>query len=251
MRLDTSGNFGIGTPTPAGRVHVYDTANAGHYLVVDGQGTGTGQQAIIELLTLGDGSKLTGDAATKGWHITARGNAFSTSAEQNDLLVYFWDGSTYNQALTIDSATRAFNIIGNTTIGDGTGARNITLDGAAANNRQFLYRTGGVNRWAVYANGTAESGSNAGSDFAIGRFSDAGSFLGNAMVITRSNAKALLAGEVEIDGDLNHDGSNIGFNGATPVAKGTITGSRGGNAALASLLTFLHNRGDITNSTTA
>lgn len=44
---------------------------------------------------------------------------------------------------------------------------------------------------------------------------------------------------------------NIGVFGSTPVAKQTITGSRGGNAALASLLTGLANIGWITDSTTA
>jgi hypothetical protein len=41
----------------------------------------------------------------------------------------------------------------------------------------------------------------------------------------------------------------LGFFGATPMAKPTVTGSRGGNAALASLLTALANYGLITNST--
>ncbi len=42
-----------------------------------------------------------------------------------------------------------------------------------------------------------------------------------------------------------------GFYGATPVAKPTVTGSRGGNAALASLLTQLASVGLITDSTSA
>jgi hypothetical protein len=42
----------------------------------------------------------------------------------------------------------------------------------------------------------------------------------------------------------------IGLNGAVPVAQPTITGSRGGNAALASLLTALALRGDIVDGTT-
>jgi hypothetical protein len=45
--------------------------------------------------------------------------------------------------------------------------------------------------------------------------------------------------------------AGVGFNGTDPVAKGTITGSRGGNAALAALLTYLASRGDITDSSTA
>jgi hypothetical protein len=42
----------------------------------------------------------------------------------------------------------------------------------------------------------------------------------------------------------------IGFFGVTPTAKPTVSGSRGGNAALASLLTALANLGLITDSTT-
>lgn len=47
-------------------------------------------------------------------------------------------------------------------------------------------------------------------------------------------------------------GSNtMGFYGTTPVVKPTVTGSRGGNAALASLLTALAGQGLLTDSSTA
>jgi hypothetical protein len=45
--------------------------------------------------------------------------------------------------------------------------------------------------------------------------------------------------------------STTGFNNTTPIAKPTVTGSRGGNAALASLLTALANYGLVTDSSTA
>jgi hypothetical protein len=45
-------------------------------------------------------------------------------------------------------------------------------------------------------------------------------------------------------------GNNMGFNGATPIAKPAVTGSRASGAALTSLLTQLANLGLITNSTT-
>lgn len=45
--------------------------------------------------------------------------------------------------------------------------------------------------------------------------------------------------------------SQLGFFSATPVSKPTVTGSRGANAALASLLTALANLGLLTDSTTA
>ena len=47
--------------------------------------------------------------------------------------------------------------------------------------------------------------------------------------------------------DVRLDG-NIGFYGAAPAAKPTVTGSRGANAALASLLTALATLGLITDS---
>lgn len=49
----------------------------------------------------------------------------------------------------------------------------------------------------------------------------------------------------------NGTAATIGFLGANPVARPTVTGSRGGNAALASVLTALANLGLITDSTTA
>lgn len=45
--------------------------------------------------------------------------------------------------------------------------------------------------------------------------------------------------------------TTVGFNNTNPIAKPTVTGSRGGNAALASLLTALANYGLITDSTSA
>jgi hypothetical protein len=48
---------------------------------------------------------------------------------------------------------------------------------------------------------------------------------------------------------VSRDGT-IAFFGATPQAKQTVTGSRGGNAALASMLTALANLGLITDNTT-
>lgn len=58
-------------------------------------------------------------------------------------------------------------------------------------------------------------------------------------------------GTATVGGNLAHGGTNAGFFGATPGAKPTASGSRGGNAALASLLTGLSGLGLITDSTTA
>jgi hypothetical protein len=56
--------------------------------------------------------------------------------------------------------------------------------------------------------------------------------------------------DVSIDGQLGHTGSTAGFFGTTPVVKPTVSGSKGGNAALGSLLTALAGLGLIIDTTT-
>ena len=50
---------------------------------------------------------------------------------------------------------------------------------------------------------------------------------------------------------LNPTGQHIGFNGSTPIAKPSVSGSRSGNAALASLLTALATYGLVTDGSIA
>jgi hypothetical protein len=73
----------------------------------------------------------------------------------------------------------------------------------------------------------------------------------NYAIRTLGSTRSLFGGAVEIDGDLDHDGAALGVLGSAPVAKQTVTGSRAGNAALASLLTALAAFGFITDSSTA
>jgi hypothetical protein len=49
---------------------------------------------------------------------------------------------------------------------------------------------------------------------------------------------------------IGRTGDRIAFYGATPIVKGTITGAKGGNVALANLLTYLASIGILTDSTT-
>ena len=64
-----------------------------------------------------------------------------------------------------------------------------------------------------------------------------------------TNGEVVLAAENTVN--LRVGKTKLGFYGSAPVAKPAITGSRGGNAALASLLTALASAGLITDSTTA
>lgn len=59
----------------------------------------------------------------------------------------------------------------------------------------------------------------------------------------------LFVTDAYVEGDLHQQGTNVGFYNNTPVARQTINGSRGGNAALTALLTALDSTGIIRNST--
>lgn len=60
-----------------------------------------------------------------------------------------------------------------------------------------------------------------------------------------------VVGELHLGGDLKHTGSEAGFMGAAPIARPTVSGSRGGNAALASLITALQDLGLVIDNTSA
>lgn len=92
-------------------------------------------------------------------------------------------------------------------------------------------------RWRILANGTIEAGSgNAARDVNLRRTAADQWTTDDALIVSLM---------------FRHLGTTLGFYGAAAVAKPTVTGSRGGNAALASLLTALANLGLITDSTTA
>ena len=62
----------------------------------------------------------------------------------------------------------------------------LAIDGDAGQSRLISYRTGALQRFGLYVNNTAESGSNVGSDFAVRAYSDAGTLLSTPLFIKRS-----------------------------------------------------------------
>lgn len=93
-------------------------------------------------------------------------------------------------AITYNGTSHIFNsqITGTSAVfSSSVGAtQNMTITGAAATIRSLGITTAGSQRWLVYANSDAESGSSAGSTFAISRYNDAGSFLGSPITIARA-----------------------------------------------------------------
>jgi hypothetical protein len=65
-------------------------------------------------------------------------------------------------------------------------------------------------RWQIRQNGTAESGSNAGSDWELARFNDSGVEQDKPIVVTRSNGKVTIGGTAGTAGSLQVNRASTG-----------------------------------------
>lgn len=98
--------------------------------------------------------------------------------------------------------------------------------GTAATLRGYSIRTAGTARWLLAGDTTAEGGSNAGTDFVLRRYSDAGSLLGTAITVTRSTGAVSLEAGLTIGGNLTLS-SDAAFASASGPTSTLSVGFRG------------------------
>lgn len=154
--------------------------------------------------------------------------------------VYVTDaGGTAQLAFQANSSSVAIYISGTQKlVGESFGAsvRGATALGVGSNQQAFLRLTQYNSTTRVgevgFLGGTA--------DLTVRSYND-----GGHLVLDAYDSATALQEAIRFDPDVG-----LGFNGATPVSVPDITGSRGGNAALANLLTALESMGLITDSTT-
>jgi hypothetical protein len=134
-------------------------------------------------------------------------------------------GSWPNQTVALASP-----ITGTLLVGSGSGDQNIRLDGGAGYYRLFAIRSAGLFRWQFGASSAAESGSNAGSDFAIWRYSDAGALVGVPFFIRRSDGQVGIGNyspgkALDVSGDVRASGQLIStvVTGTAPLAVSSTT----------------------------
>jgi hypothetical protein len=77
----------------------------------------------------------------------------------------------------------------------------VEVTGAAATQRPLQFQTAGSNRWILYADNTAESGSNAGSNFGVNAYADDGvTILSTPFTINRSTGIINFANPIQVGG---------------------------------------------------
>ncbi len=174
FKVNHDGNVGIGTAIPTAKLHVSG-------------------DAIISANTSTDALRITQEGS---------GNALvvedSTNPDATPFVVTA-DGSVGIGTVPLPGVK--LEVVG----GIRSALLNI-IDGAAATYRFLALNTNNVARWHVGTDNDAESGSNAGSNFFMHRWSDNGTFLERVLHISRSTG-------------------NIGINTSTPTERLDVNGT--------------------------
>ena len=115
--------------------------------------------------------------------------AFTEAARGTALEFYVTANGAITQTLTLTlESTLVYTTVAL------QGFASVRSNASAGNARNFRLATSTSTRWELIANATAESGSNAGSDFEIRRYSDAAVDLGLVMAVTRSTGNITFNG---------------------------------------------------------
>lgn len=106
------------------------------------------------------------------------------------------------------------------------GGGEVKITGAAGSLRTLSIRTAGTARWAVGGDTTAEGGANAGTDWVLRRYSDAGSLLGTALTINRATGAVSTEAGLTVGGNLTL-AADAAFSAATGPTSTLAVGFRG------------------------
>jgi hypothetical protein len=202
------------------------TAGAASVLNVSDSAYGSTNQITLTGTGInGANIKLIGDGATTpNKSIRAKGGSFQVlNSAYSAAILSITDGGT----LTTTNVTAG----GAVSAGTNTVLGNLIVNGPVANNRVLRFQTAGLGRWSLFADGTAESGSNAGSNLVLYNYDDSGTVIGTAFSMTRATGNALFSYNLSVSGNFTASStvSGTGFSTylASPPAIGGTTPAAG------------------------
>ncbi|HEY1878437.1 MAG TPA: hypothetical protein VGG68_00745 [Caulobacteraceae bacterium] len=213
-------NNGTGTVTTVGLNGLWSGQS------VNVMGPATGNRAFNILTGVSPGS------ASTRWAMLANNTAETGAAAGSNFLLARYDdtGAYVDSPLSIVRSTGnvsiahgltvsgALTVAGNTALNGALTVSGLSaISGAAGTQRNLAFQTAGSTRWLVFANTTAESGGNVGSDFFIQRCNDAGVAIDNPFVITRSNGAVGISTTLAVGGTIA--GSGFYINGAAATTR--------------------------------
>jgi hypothetical protein len=176
VRIDSAGNVGIGTSSPAQKLHV----NSGSLLVSNPSGS------VADLELAGNGST----SGTNTFLLRQAGNSEALIYNRSNAAIVF--GTNAAERARIDSS-------GNVGIGTSSPTTKLDvagyikslsqsiIDGAVSSFRMLRFSSISVPRWDIGVDNVTESGGNTGSNLFISAFNDDGSYRATVLTINRAN----------------------------------------------------------------
>jgi hypothetical protein len=163
----------------------------------------------------------------------ASGQLYFTTAGSIRLIIDNIGTSTFNGPVT---ASGLITANGGLSATGGNFTQDLNLN-TIPDSAVFAIKNGSNRRWATYISGS-ETGSNAGSDYTICRYTDSGTYVGTAFAINRASGAASFASSVSAS---QFNGSGAGLTGtASSLTAGNATNpyTAGGNTGTVYLTGF-------------
>jgi hypothetical protein len=184
-------------------VQVNYTLDANAFLSIKG-GTVTGPVTIKTAPTVsadlvldkpasGTGSRILGKTnGAMRWQMSLGNSTAESAGAGSDFALTRYDdtGTLIDAPMSINRATAQATFNGNLAVNPDTAGQAFAKLNKLASGKQaqLTGQNGGLPRWAMVLGDTAaESGSNVGSDFAVARYNDAGTYIDSPIQIARSN----------------------------------------------------------------